>query len=109
MRQSASPSTPITQVGLRDLGSAERPRRIRRLHRRLDEALVHQQFLACPGLSKRAIIATLPETVWVSFDVDALDPSLCPHGHASPWWADLLQAMIAHCVQKWPTLLGVDN
>ena len=34
---------------------------------------------ACPGLSKRAIIATLPETVWVSFDVDALDPSLCPH------------------------------
>ena len=25
------------------------------------------------------ILAPLPERVWVSFDIDGLDPSLCPH------------------------------
>ncbi|MEE2835771.1 MAG: arginase family protein [Myxococcota bacterium] len=109
-----SPSTPITQVGLRDLGNAERARIASddSIVAFFDEALVHQQFLGMPWAEQaRAIIATLPETVWVSFDVDALDPSLCPHtGTPVPGGLTYYQAIdLLDRVQKsGRTLLGVD-
>ena len=76
------PDLPITQVGLRDLGAKERQRieSDPNIIAFYDEALVHQQFLGMPWAEQaRAIIETLPQQVWLSFDIDALDPSLCPN------------------------------
>jgi agmatinase len=80
--RAAHPKTPFTQVGLRDLHPTERD------HMDADpattpfydEALVQQQFLGMPWAEQaRAIIASLPPQVWLTLDVDGLDPSLCPH------------------------------
>jgi len=76
------PSLRLVQVGLRDLGQSERelidsdPEIIAFF----DEALAQQEFLGMPWAEQaRAIIESLPEKVWISLDIDGLDPSLCPH------------------------------
>lgn len=76
------PDVPLTQVGLRDLGAQEK-QRIQSdpsILAFFDEALAQQQFLGMPWAEQaQAIIQTLPSEVWLSFDIDALDPSLCPN------------------------------
>jgi len=74
---------PILQVGLRDLGAREREMidaNADRLHAVLDStwsrARLEGRDLAA---FVRDSLASLPEQVWVTFDVDGLDPSLCPH------------------------------
>lgn len=71
----------LLQVGLRDVGQAE----VERIH---SDPRVHAVFdhewanarLAGQDLVSfvRDQIALLPETVWVTFDIDGLDPILCP-------------------------------
>jgi len=76
------PSLRLVQVGLRDLGQSERERidSDPEIIAFFDEALVQQEFLGMPWAEQaRAIIECLPEKVWISFDIDGLDPSLCPH------------------------------
>ncbi len=72
----------LVQVGIRDVGAAElafieaNPDRIRTF---FDRDLAH-------GLARgrtwyswvEEIVESLPENVWVSFDVDGMDPSWCP-------------------------------
>lgn len=72
----------LVQVGLRDYGARE----LRlaqddpRVHAWTDQAIADHLH---EGRSFRAlceaIIAPLPPVVWISFDIDGLDPSLCPH------------------------------
>ncbi|MGH1342218.1 MAG: arginase family protein [Nannocystales bacterium] len=70
----------IVQVGIRDLSATE-ARRISeepRLHTFFDHAL--RSAAGQPWEAQCAsIVASLPQTVYVSFDIDGLDPSLCPH------------------------------
>ncbi len=79
---SAHPGLPLVQVGLRDLGAGEVERiaHTPNITAFYDEALVQQQFLGMPWAEQaRAIIEALPSRVWLSLDIDGLDPSLCPH------------------------------
>lgn len=72
----------ITQVGIRDVGEAEvrliagNPDRITTF---FDNGLARELARGVPwqALCDR-IVGTLPDRVYVSFDVDGLDPALCP-------------------------------
>ena len=73
---------PVLQVGLRDLGQAEHeeisahPDRLRAVFDSdWSRARLEGRDLAA---YIRDSLAFLPETVWVTFDVDGLDPSPCP-------------------------------
>lgn len=72
----------ITQVGIRDLCANEMDviegdNRVRCFY---DSQLARARFEGRSFASlTREIIATLPQRVYVSFDIDGLDPSLCPN------------------------------
>ncbi len=71
----------ITAVGIRDHGTAEREMAERdpRVRVFTDDALADE--LAAGRTFANwcdEVLATLPERVYVSFDIDGLDPSLCP-------------------------------
>ena len=71
----------ITQVGLRDLCANEMQviRGDDRLRSFFDHEMARAQFEGRSFASlTREIVATLPRQVYVSFDIDGLDPSLCP-------------------------------
>lgn len=73
---------PIVQVGIRDLGGAER--RFTDDHPSLTtwfQPLVAWEMAGGEPWQRlvNRMIAPLPETVWVTFDIDGLDPALCPH------------------------------
>lgn len=74
--------TRLVQLGLRDVGGRE-VERIRR-DRRISACFYHEcarARLAGRSFAKvvAPAIAKLPRKVYVTFDVDGLDPSLCPH------------------------------
>jgi agmatinase len=75
--------TKLVQVGIRDISPDEietisaAEGRIITYH---DSQLKQQQYAGIPWLETcRSIIANLPPKVYISFDVDGLDPKLCPH------------------------------
>jgi agmatinase len=73
----------IVQVGVRDLGGAE-DAMIRanpeRLHTFFDADLRHRLHDGRTwNVLMTDVAEALPETVYLSFDIDGLDPSLCPH------------------------------
>lgn len=75
--------TRLVQVGVRDLGEGEH-RYIEESGGRIvtffDAALAEEAFAGATWSSQIArIIEPLPEEVYVSFDIDGLDPALCPH------------------------------
>jgi agmatinase len=76
--------TRIIQVGLRDFGEGELDFGIeqgRRVVQFFDEDIFEQTtsgITPFPDIA-RGIVQALPDRVYVSFDVDGLDPSLCPH------------------------------
>lgn len=75
--------TRLVQVGIRDLCeeelnfcAAEGPR-VRTFY---DRDLTDRKFSGAPFQRiAEEIIDALPESVWISFDIDGLDPALCPH------------------------------
>jgi agmatinase len=75
--------TRLVQVGVRDFGEGEMDFGIeqgQRVHTFYDD--VWAEALASGTTYAelvRSAIALLPESVYISFDIDALDPSLCPH------------------------------
>jgi agmatinase len=88
----------VVQVGLRDVGGAERA---------FAEAEDRVTWFTDPGLGSELadgtswqaichrIVAPLPDEVWVTFDVDGLDPSLCPHtGTPVPGGLSWREAMV---------------
>jgi len=73
----------VLQVGLRDLGNAEhevieaRPERLRAVFdSEWSRARLEGRDLAA---FVRDALAFLPEEVWITFDVDGLEPALCPN------------------------------
>src|SRR5690606_28562213 len=73
----------LVQVGLRDYGEAEAEMidgsggRIRAF---FDSDLADAELAGTPWLELcRRIVGELPQEVYVSFDIDGLDPTLCPH------------------------------
>ncbi|NDV61364.1 agmatinase family protein [Puniceicoccales bacterium CK1056] len=73
----------LVQVGVRDYCEAEHGKvvnsggRIVSFH---DQALKEEQFAGATWHDQCArIIEALPDKVYVSFDIDGLDPKLCPH------------------------------
>lgn len=77
----AAPTITLAQIGVRDLGAAEHARiqddaRINcLLDATIADALAAGRTWA--GLLG-GFLAALPRDVWISFDVDGLDPALCP-------------------------------
>ncbi|MFM8361997.1 MAG: agmatinase family protein [Haliscomenobacter sp.] len=75
--------TQLTQVGIRDFCAEEWEQaqsQGKRMAVFFDQDLCEGRFQGKTWHEQCLdIIATLPENVYISFDVDGLDPSLCPH------------------------------
>ena len=73
----------VVQVGLRDLSEEEHAYAERsggRIVQHHDARLAQARFEGEPwAVAVRRIVEPLPHDVYVSFDVDGLDPTLCPH------------------------------
>jgi agmatinase len=73
----------LVQVGIRDFGERElafAESHGDRVKVYFDDAMAERQAQGKTWMSiVDEIIADLPERVYVSFDIDGLDPSLCPH------------------------------
>lgn len=72
----------LVQVGIRDLcrAEAELHRSDPRIHAFEDVTIARRAALGTSVLEQaREWVALLPEHVWVSFDIDGLDPALCPN------------------------------
>jgi agmatinase len=75
--------TRLVQVGIRDFGSREHAE-ARAAGERVvvfyDQQLADQRAAGTAWCEQAArIVAELPELVYVSFDIDGLDPRFCPH------------------------------
>lgn len=101
-------------VGLRDTGARERAfmEQDPRVHWWEDEALARRSWAgeAFPALCDR-LIAPLPSSVWITWDIDGLDPSLCP-GTGTPvpgglTWREAME-LIAAVRRSGRTVLGFD-
>ncbi|MEK7233704.1 MAG: agmatinase family protein [Elusimicrobiota bacterium] len=88
----------IIQVGIRDFCEQEH-KFIRSLGQRArvfyDRDLATRRFAGEPWTKTAGeIAASLPQQVWITFDIDGLDPKLCPHtGTPVPGGLDLAQAV----------------
>jgi agmatinase len=105
----------IVQVGIRDLSEAEHAA-IRASAGRIvtffDHELAARRFDGEPWRSQAArIVEPLPQKVFVSFDVDGLDPTLCPHtGTPVPGGLSFHEAssLVAAVARSGRTIVGVD-
>lgn len=105
----------LVQVGLRDL-SEEEHERIRASGGRVcafyDADVARALFAGRSFSSITAdVVESLPERVYVSFDIDGLDPSLCPHtGTPVPGGLSFNQAvhLFAGIVESGRTIVGFD-
>ena len=69
-------------MGLRDVGRAEQARieAEMQIHPFFDSDLAERMIRGAPWAALvTEILAPLPDKVWVSFDVDGLEPQLCPY------------------------------
>ena len=73
----------LVQVGIRDLCDAEAERIAKsggQIRTFFDSDLASAAHAGTPwGKTCEAIVAELPGEVYISFDIDGLDPTLCPH------------------------------
>ena len=63
------------------------------------------------GPIAREIVAALPQRVWISFDIDGLDPRYCPHtGTPVPGGLELSEAIavIRELVRAGKRIVGFD-
>lgn len=72
----------LVQVGIRDYGPEEEARIVEnpeRVRTFFDPDLKHRLYAGDPWLElAREMVGALPQTVTLSFDIDGLDPVLCP-------------------------------
>jgi len=105
----------LVQVGVRDLGRAEyeyiRDSR-GRVVTHFDQVLANERFDGVSWNSQvERIVAGLPTEVYPSFDIDGLDPTLCPHtGTPVPGGLSFQQAaaLIAGVARSGRTIVGLD-
>lgn len=105
----------LVQVGIRDVCEQEMDYAKAagdRIHMFLDRDLARQGFRGQTWDSLcDDIVATLPGKVWISFDIDGLDPVLCPHtGTPVPGGLSFQQAvhLIRRVVESGRTIIGFD-
>lgn len=105
----------LVQVGIRDFCEEEwdlaraQGRRVRQF---LDRDLQLRRHAGKPwARTVDAVVATLPSEVWISFDIDGLDPRFCPHtGTPVPGGLDFAEAvsLIAAVARSGRTIIGFD-
>jgi agmatinase len=105
----------LVQVGIRDFSEAEAEFGARsggRVVTHYDADLTARAFEGEPwGKAAARIVDDLPQQVYVSFDIDGLDPTLCPHtGTPVPGGLAFNQAtaLVAAVVRSGRTIVGVD-
>ncbi|HQY61909.1 MAG TPA: arginase family protein, partial [Polyangiaceae bacterium] len=107
--------TRLVQVGIRDVCEAEidyvaaqGERVVVFTDRELSRRRLRGEAFASVAAS---IVAALPARVWVSFDIDGLDPRFCPNtGTPVPGGLDLAEAvfLLSEVVRSGRVLLGFD-
>lgn len=107
--------TKLVQVGIRDFCEQEleycasRKNRVRIF---FDRDLARARFQGIPwSKTCSEIVASLPKEVWISFDIDGLDPRLCPHtGTPVPGGLDFQQAvhLVGELVRSGRKIIGFD-
>ncbi len=105
----------LVQVGIRDYCEEERDTVTAsggRIRAWFDADLAHARFEGATWAQQTAhIVADLPPQVYVSFDVDGLDPRFCPHtGTPVPGGLDFMQAsyLLGAVVQSGRRIVGFD-
>jgi agmatinase len=105
----------IVQVGVRDLCDEESLRIERsegRVQTWFDAELARQRFEGSTWAQQvERIVEQLPRDVYISFDIDGLDPKLCPHtGTPVPGGLSFSQAtyLVAQTVRSGRRLVGFD-
>ena len=105
----------LVQVGIRDYCEEERDAIAAsggRIRAWFDADLARARFEGATWAQQTAhIVAELPAQVYVSFDVDGLDPRLCPHtGTPVPGGLDFLQAsyLLGAVVRSGRRIVGFD-
>jgi agmatinase len=109
------PEVPLVQVGVRDFCEEELDA-IRaagpRIRTFFDRELRTERLRGTSFATQvDRIVACLPEEVYVSFDIDGLDPKLCPHtGTPVPGGLDFAQAcyLLAAVVASARRIVGFD-
>jgi agmatinase len=105
----------LVQVGIRDICEAEvdycasQEARVEIFY---DRDISRRKLEGEPfGVIAREIAAALPHEVWVSFDIDGLDPRYCPHtGTPVPGGLDLPEAIhvLRELVRSGKKIVGFD-
>lgn len=107
--------TKLVQVGIRDVCDEEMEfvaSQGKRVHMVSDRALSRAKMEGTPFATlARAIVKELPQKVWVSFDIDGLDPRFCPHtGTPVPGGLDFQEAvfLLGEIVRAGKTIVAFD-
>lgn len=105
----------IVQVGVRDVCEGEMAAIAQSAGRVVTHFDIDWQRRVAGGESMLALfdeaVAALPEQVWVSFDIDGLEPSLCPHtGTPVPGGLSFAQAclLLESLSRSGKTIVGFD-
>jgi agmatinase len=105
----------LVQVGIRDFGEAEFQyieKSGGRVKTFFDAQLQHARFDGVPwNRQVDEIVSHLPKHVYLTFDIDGLDPVLCPHtGTPVPGGLSFpeVNALIAGVVRSGRTIVGFD-
>ncbi|MFN7132343.1 MAG: agmatinase family protein [Myxococcales bacterium] len=105
----------LVQVGIRDLGEAEHAMiegSKGRIRTYFDAVLASERFEGTTwGQQCQRIVHDLPDNVYLSFDIDGLDPAYCPHtGTPVPGGLDFHQtcALVATVVRSGRRIVGLD-
>ncbi|MRG98029.1 arginase family protein [Polyangium spumosum] len=105
----------LVQVGIRDVCEEEMEYVATQGDRArvfFDRDLARRKFTGEPFAEiTRGIVDALPREVWVSFDIDGLDPRFCPHtGTPVPGGLDFHEAVyvIGEVVRSGRTIVGFD-
>lgn len=107
--------TRLVQVGIRDISHGEVAtiqQSQGRIQTHYDAVLKEQRFAGIPWLELcRQMIEPLPQQVYISFDVDGLDPKLCPStGTPVPGGLELEEAfsLLREVVRSDRQIIGFD-
>ena len=107
--------TKLVQVGIRDYASLEHAKVVAsegRIVTFYDQRLKEGQYAGATWREQcKEIVASLPQHVYVSFDIDGLDPKLCPHtGTPVAGGFELEEAMylIKQVVESGREIIGFD-
>ena len=105
----------LTQVGIRDICEEEiqyTHSQSKRVKTFFDRDLSRRKFLGENwNQIAEEIVSTLPEQVWISFDIDGLDPRFCPNtGTPVPGGLDFTEAnyLLSVLVKSGRKIIGFD-